>query len=110
MNPHFFNDIVSILQSFLADKALITSDLSTSVITIKPVIPSGVHVGVFLTNLKNPFWENIIIPLNIKVVLEGWLIDVDDVDEYGDIWCLNWMTERYNVVNNCEKWRNRYES
>ena len=110
MDPYFFNNTVALLQSFLADKADITSDFSTLTVIIKPIKPSSFRVGTFLTCLQHPLWNNITISPDIKVVLDEWLIDVDDMDEYGDNWCLKWMTSRYNVVNKCENWKKKYES
>jgi hypothetical protein len=98
--------IVSQLQSFLEGRAVITYNSDS--ITIKPWKPPGyAGIGVYLERLRDKDWDYIEIPRNIKVILDGWLIDVNDFNEYSDIWCLNWLVNKYNVVNFCQKWNGR---
>src|SRR5579872_1205642 len=98
--------IVKQLQSFLEGRAIITS--TSNSITLKPWKPSGFDgIGVYLERLRDKDWNYIEIPRSIKVILDGWLVDVDDFNDYSDIWCLNWMENKYNVVNLCQKWKGR---
>jgi hypothetical protein len=94
------------LQSFLEGRAIISYNHNS--ITIKPwKPPTNPETGVFLERLRDKDWDYIEIPREIQVILDGWLIDVNDFSEYGDIWCLNWMENKYNVLNLCGKWNGR---
>ena len=98
------------LESFLNRVAIITIDSTALTLTIKPYLPinSG-RTGVFLSRLRHTNWNDIEIPCQFKVILQNWIIDVDDIGDYGDIWCLTWMKERFNLIDYSERWQNRYD-
>ena len=98
------------LESFLNEIAIVTIEPVTMALTIKPYLPpnSG-STGVFLSRLRHVNWNDIEISHQYKVILQNWIIDIDDVDEYGDNWCLAWMKGKFNLIDHCERWRNKYD-
>lgn len=91
------------IKLLLGDRARVSCGNGT--INICPPATNRLVIGYFLEHIRDVGWNDIDIPKDIKINLDGWMIDVDDHRFGHDIWCLDWMKEKYNVVDNCRRWR-----
>lgn len=46
-------------------------------------------------------WNEIRLPTSIRLWLQGWKIDLNDKSEHGDLWCIKWMKDRYEIIDEC---------
>lgn len=89
------------IKSFLGDNLILLLDVKNSSIILKPPPTTAICTGYFLEHIRHHKWKDVVIPDEITVVLEGWLIDVNDRGIGHDIWCLQWMKNNYHIVDNC---------
>lgn len=91
-----------VLQEMLFNKAIVIADETS--ITLRPLdFENGKLSHYHLEFIKDPRWNEITIPNDIEVVLEGWCFDTKDHNFGADIWCLNWMKSRFNVVDKMQR-------
>ena len=96
--------IHSQLKDMLKDGAVITIDGSNKLIIAPPpttILCSGHHLEL----LVNPGWNDINISKDIQLEFVNWLIDVDDHEIGKDLWCIQWLKEKYTVIDNCTRWK-----
>ena len=79
---------------FLTDRAIVFHDESNKKITIKSKDSRS-----YLEYIKDPEWNNVKIPKDISIVLEGWLFDSNDKSFGSDHWCFNWLSQRFTIIN-----------
>lgn len=96
------------IQQLLIDRASVSYNNITNTITIKPPPINKFCTGYFLEHIRDVKWNDILIDNTIKINLDGWLIDIDDNNFGGDLWCLKWMKDNYNIIDNCDRWREGY--
>lgn len=56
-----------------------------------------------LCRLNHPDWDEIKFPAGVKLELGPFLFDTEDHALYQDIWSLNWLKSRFDVVDNTKK-------
>lgn len=53
-------------------------------------------------DLNSPSWNSVTIGPSIELVIEGFVVYRHDKDQlFKSTWSLNWLKERYNVVDKC---------
>lgn len=101
-------EIKTKIESLLGDKAIVsyveTNGKTTINIKPPPLTTNGC-TGYFLEYIRGIGWNDISIPKDITVELDGWLIDTDDEKVGSDFWCLKWMNDNYTIVDKCIRWR-----
>jgi len=100
-------DITTKINDLLGDKANVSyvETNGKTTIAIKPPSLTKGCTGYFLEYIKSSEWNDISIPKDITVELDGWLIDTDDEKVGSDLWCLKWMNDNYTIVDKCVRWR-----
>ena len=92
------------IKTILGNRAIVDCDENKNMIIINPpLITNMVCSGFYLEYIRDSKWNDLIIPNGIKINLIGWLIDTKDNKLGGDLWCLNWMKEKYDIIDNCVK-------
>ncbi len=95
--------------SFLSGRAIIEHQRDT--ITLKPLDYdnfsfNGYRSGLSrycLSFLNDVRWEDIA-NQKLTIILDGWVIYQDKFTGIGsDIWSLNWLTERFNIIDLCPR-------
>lgn len=97
-------EIANQIKTILGERAIVEYREETNTIAIcPPQLPGSWCSGFYLEHIRDKKWNEVIIPENIKVNLFEWLIDMEDDRYGGDKWCLKWMKEKYNIIDNCTK-------
>lgn len=51
-----------------------------------------------LCALSNPKWNDVEIPKDVTLVLKGWCFSTKTDVMGTDVWCLNWLKERFSEI------------